>query len=114
MNDFDDALQSWKDREDHADAMILLADNPLLKYAALWRKSMLRQTSSYPFGDTWPELWACVEIDYKLLADMADDTENRARFQIRRLCELRLIYPDGTRTAMATKAVMKFMFDRLS
>lgn len=49
-----------------------------------------------------------------VLADMADEPENRARFQVRRLVEMRLIYPDGTRTAMATKAVMKFMFGRLS
>lgn len=111
---FVDLLQDWKEREEHADAAILLQDNPLLKYAGLWRKSLITSVDSYPINSSWNELWECVTVDYELLADLADDTEARARFQVRRLKELRLIYPDGTRTAMATKAVMKFMFDRLS
>ena len=114
MTDFDDCLEDWKAREEHSDALILLQDHALLKYAGLWRASMLTGASSYPIDSGWRDLWDCVSVDYKLLADMADETENRARFQIRRLVEMRLIYPDGTRTAMATKAVMKFMFDRLS
>lgn len=114
MNDFDDLLQDWRDREEHADALILLQDNPLLKYAGLWRAAMVQRISNYPLGRNWSDLWECVSVDYAMLADMADDTEPRAKFQVRRLCELHLIYPDGTRTAMATKAVMKFMFDRLA
>ena len=114
MSYFDDCLEDWKAREEHSDALILLQDHALLKYAGLWRASMLTKVSSYPIDSGWRDLWDCVSVDYKLLADMADETENRARFQIRRLVEMRLVYPDGTRTAMATKAVMKFMFDRLS
>lgn len=114
MSEFDNSLEDWKEREEHADALILLQDHALLKYAGLWRASMLERVSSYPIDSSWGDLWDCVTVDYKLLADMADETENRARFQVRRLKEMRLIYPDGTRTAMATKAVMKFMFDRLS
>lgn len=110
---FEHVLEDWRDREEHADALILLQDNPLLKYAGLWRSGMVQRVSEYACGSTWAELWDCVTVDYELLADMADETEARAKFQVRRLCELRLIYPDGTRTAMATKAVMKFMFDRL-
>lgn len=111
---FEDVLQDWKDQEENADALILLQDNPLLKYAGLWRAGMVQRVQHDAFGSSWGYLWDCVTVDYKLLADMADETENRARFQVRRLKEMRLIYPDGTRTAMATKAVMKFMFDRLS
>lgn len=114
MSGFDDSLEQWKAREEHADALILLQDHALLKYAGLWRAALLQRVSSTPMDGGWGDLWECVTVDYKLLADMADETENRARFQVRRLKEMRLIYPDGTRTAMATKAVMKFMFDRLS
>lgn len=114
MAEFDDVLADWKDREKHDDALILLLDNALLKYAGLWRASALTRVSSFVFGSDWPSLWECVTVNYKHLADLADDTEARTRFQVSRLRELRLIYPDGTRTAMATKAVMKFMFDRLS
>ncbi len=114
MSEFEDSLEQWKAREEHADALILLQDHALLKYAGLWRAALLTRVSSYPIDSIWGDLWDCVTVDYKLLADMADETENRARFQVRRLKEMRLIYPDGTRTAMATKAVMKFMSDRLS
>lgn len=111
---FSECLEAWKAREEHADALILLQDNALLKYAGLWRKSMITGVSSSCIDSGWPALWYCVTVDYKMLADMADETENRARFQVRRLKEMRLIYPDGTRTAMATKAVLKFMADRLA
>lgn len=114
MSEFDNSLEDWKGREDHADAMILLHDQQLLKYAGLWRSSMRTSVSSYPIDSSWFELWECVDVNYKRLADMADEPENRARFQIRRLVEMRLIYPDGTRTEMATKAVIKFMADRLA
>lgn len=114
MTDFEESLEAWKAREEHADALILLQDNALLKYAGLWRKAMVTSVSSYPIDSGWRSLWECVTVDYQLLADMADETEGRARFQLRRLQEMRLVYPDGTRTAMATKAVMKFMADRLA
>lgn len=113
MNDFDDLLQDWRDREEHADALILLQDNPLLKYAGLWRAAMVQRISNYPLGRNWSDLWECVSVDYALLADMADDTEPRAKFQIRRLRELRLIYPDGSRAHIATMAVVKFITNAL-
>ncbi|MDP2369321.1 hypothetical protein [Rhodoferax sp.] len=114
MSSFDDLLQDWRDREEHESAMLLLADTELLVFCALWRAAMLQRVDSYPLGTSWSDLWDCVTVNYQLLADMADSTPERTRFQVRRLRELRLVYPDGTRTAMATKAVMKFMFDRLS
>lgn len=112
--DFHDCVQSFRDNEKHEDALVLVMDRPLLKMAGLWRASMLKSTSSYVIGSDWSELWDCVVIDYRALADLADETENRTKFQVSRLRELRLIYPDGTRTAMATKAIMKFLFDGLS
>lgn len=114
MHDFADLLATWKDREEHEAALILLQDAPLLKFAGLWRASMVERESDYPIGESWSALWECVRVDYKLMADMADEPENRAKFQVRRLRELRLIYPDGQRTAMATKAVMKYMAERLA
>lgn len=110
---FDDSLYAWKEREETADVLILLQDNPLLKYAGLWRASMVRRMFN-PFDGTWAALWECVDVDYAMLADMADDTEARARFQVRRLRELRLIYPDGSRTEAATAAVIKFIAHRMA
>lgn len=114
MNDFDDVLEAWRDREEHEAALVLLEDRQLLLFCALWRATMVERIGIHPRGGAWLDLWECVTVHYQLLADMADSTPERTKFQVRRLTELRLIYPDGTRTAMATKAVMKFMFDRLS
>ena len=111
---FDELLEDWKARERHDDALILLQDHNLLKFAGLWRASLVTRVSSYGSDCSWPGLWENVTVNYTDYADLADETENRTRFQVRRLRELRLIYPDGSRTAMATKAVTKFMIDRLS
>jgi hypothetical protein len=114
MSDFNDCLEDWKARERHDDALILLQDNSLLKFAGLWRASLVTRVNSYVFDSEWLALWECVTINYAEFADLADETENRTRFQVRRLRELRLIYPDGSRTAMATNAIVKFMADRLA
>lgn len=114
MSDFHDQVEFFREQEKHEDAMVLLMDHPLLKVTGLWRASMVTTLHSYVFDSSWKALWQCVEVDYQALADLADETENRIKFQVARLIELRLIYPDGTRTAMATKAVMKFLFNGLS
>lgn len=112
--DFHDTLQDFRDREDHEVALQLLLDRQLLKYCGLWRANLVTFATDYPAGASWNALWDCVIVDYKRLADLADEPEGRARFQLNRLRELRLIYPDGTRTAMATKAIVKFMTQELS
>lgn len=114
MNEFDDLLQEWRDREEHEAALVLLEDRQLLLFCALWRATLVERISVYPLGRSWHDLWDCVLVNDRELADMADSTPERTKFQVRRLRELRLIYPDGTRTAMAGKAVLKHMFDRLS
>ena len=114
MSVFEDSLYDWKAREEHADALILLQDHQLLKYAGLWRPTLLQRVDDWPMDGSWSELWACVSVNYKLLADIADETENRARFQIRRLVEMRLIYPDGTRADTATRVVIKFIASALA
>lgn len=57
---FEDVLQDWKDQENHADALILLQDNPLLKYAGLWRAGSysLKKTGSAGSPD-----WSLPVID---------------------------------------------------
>jgi len=111
---FLDVLQDFKDREDHEVALQLLLDRPLLRYCGLWKPTLVTLASTYLIDETWNGLWDSVVVDFKRIADLADEPEGRARFQINRLRELRLIYPDGTRTAMATKAIVKFMTDQLS
>ncbi|MES1977290.1 MAG: hypothetical protein V4451_04595 [Pseudomonadota bacterium] len=114
MSEFQDQVEFFREQEKHEDAMLLLMDHALLKVTGLWRASMLTKLHSYPIDSSWRALWDCVAVDHKALSDLADETENRIKFQVARLIELRLIYPDGTRTAMATKAVMKFLFNGLS
>lgn len=70
---------------------------------------MVSQVSVWPADETWEALWACVRIDHKALADLADEPEGRAAFQITRLRLMKLIYPDGTRARMANLAIEKYM-----
>ena len=91
MGVFEDNLYDWKAREEHAGALFLLQDHQLLKCAGLWRPTLLQRVDDWPMDGSCSELWACVSLNFKLLADMADETENRARFQLRRLTEMRLI-----------------------
>lgn len=107
-------LQTFKENEDHEAALQLLMDKALMRYCGLWRPTVIKPLHHYPLGYEWNDLWDCVEVDYKRLAELADEPEGRARFQINRLRELRLIYPDGTHTAMAGKAIVKFMTQALS
>ncbi len=114
MTEFDYQIEFFKEREKDDDSLILLMDDPLLKMAGLWRASMVKRLHHYPIDSNWRSLWDCVEIDYLGLSELADETENRTKFQIRRLIELSLIYPDGTRTNVATRAILKFMAGRLA
>lgn len=113
MGDFDYTLSGFRESEDHEAALQLLMDKALMRYCGLWRPTLLRRVHSYPLGDEWNDLWDCVEVDYKRLAELADEPEGRARFQINRLRELRLIYPDGTRTAWAKTIISKYLQDAL-
>jgi hypothetical protein len=114
VNDFGELLQDFRDREDHEVALQLLMDHGLLRYCGLWRNTVVTRVHDWPLGTSWNDLWGCVEIDYKRLTELADEPEGRVRYQINRLRELRLIYPDGGRTQMASKAIVKFMTDRLA
>lgn len=114
MSHFEDLVEGFKDREDHEAALQLLMDKPLMRYCGLWKPTLVQLAHSYPLDETWNALWDCVVVDYRRVADLADEPEGRARFQINRLRELRLIYPDGSRTAMASKAIVKFMTEALS
>ena len=111
MSDFTDQLEDYRAQEDHEAALQLLVDRPLMKYCGLWRTHLVRVLHHYPLDTTWNALWDCVEVDYRRLAELADEPEGRARFQLNRLRELRLIYPDGSKTAAARLTIRKFIDD---
>ena len=51
--EFDDCVQSFRDKENHEDALVLLMDRPLLKMAGLWRSSVIKRVNSYVFDSDW-------------------------------------------------------------
>jgi hypothetical protein len=71
MSDFNDCLDDWKARERHDDALILLQDHNLLKFAGLWRASLVTCVSSYVLDSEWSGLWECVTVNYTDYADLA-------------------------------------------
>ncbi len=110
---FNDRVEDFRYIEQQDGALQLLLDRPLLRYAGLWCPQVVTRISDWPEDASWEALWACVRIDHKTLADLADEPEGRAAFQITRLRTLRLIYPDGTRARLANKAIGVFMVREL-
>ncbi len=106
---FNDRVEDFRFVEQHEGVLQLLMDRPLLRYAGLWCPQVVTRIDEWPENDSWEALWACVRVDHKALADLADEPEGRAAFQITRLRLMKLIYPDGTRARMANLAIKKFM-----
>jgi DNA polymerase III sliding clamp (beta) subunit (PCNA family) len=69
MTPFFEILAAWREREEHENAAILLQDASLLKYAGLWRSSMVRLVNEVPADSSWLALWDCVEVNIAELAD---------------------------------------------
>jgi hypothetical protein len=110
---FHDRVEDFRYVEQQEGVLQLLMDRPLLRYAGLWCPQVVTRIDEWPENDSWEALWACVRVDHKALADLADEPEGRAAFQITRLRTLKLIYPDGTRARMANLAIKKFMVREL-
>lgn len=111
---FDDLLHQFKAQPRREAVLQLLLDMPLLRYTGLWHPTLVRRVHDWTMGEDWNDLWECVTVDYKALGDLMDEPEGRARHQVARLRQMQLIYPDGTVPELATKAITKFMVDRLS
>jgi len=93
---FDQLLEQYKANPRRESAALLLNDGVLLKYCVVFKQVRPRRVHDWPEENTWPALWACVEVDVAAIATLADDVPAVALRNIERIKGLRLVYPDGT------------------
>lgn len=112
--DFDLLLFRFKADPKNLNVALLVTDHELLRYSVIWTQVLVARISDYPLGDTWPDLWECVRIDFDAIAMLADDEMVKARKTVERLKGLQLIYPDGTLPELAERAIEKKLKDWMS
>ena len=111
---FADLLANYKDNPRRESAAILLDDLVLFRYCVLFKQVPIRRLDDYPLENTWPALWACVEVDIPTLAMLADAVEVEARKALERMKGLRLVYPDGTVQELVDRLIVKRLKDAMS
>lgn len=93
---FDELLEQYKESFEKFRALIVLDDKAMRRYVLCWGPMLVQRLHSYPMGDTLPDLWACVKVDYQALADLTGDSLPQVMGHFRQAQGLQLIYPDGT------------------
>ncbi len=109
---FDELLRQYKAQERPEDAMMVILDGSLLRFAAVWPRVPLVRLGE-PYGESWEALWDCVHVDVAALAMLAGVPEQEGNGALMRLKMLRLIYPDGKLPEMVRKAIGKRVVDAL-
>lgn len=110
---FDELLARHKAMVSVEDALIPVLQPELLLFAAAWRRVPIERLSDAPEGDSWDALWACVRVNTKALATLADVHEAKASAVSARLMALHLVYPDGTVPEVVRKLINKSVQDAL-
>lgn len=93
---FEEYLDYHKENFAKWRALIVLDDKAMRRYVLCWGPMLVQRTSEWPPGDSLPDLWACVNVDFKALADLTGDSMPQVMGHFRQAQGLQLIYPDGT------------------
>lgn len=111
--DFDSELDAQKENFAKWRALIVLDDKPLRRYVLCWGPMLVQRVSDWPLGNTLPDLWECVKVDFKALADLTGDSLPQVMGHFRQAQGLQLIYPDGT-VASAVANILRKRVDELT
>ncbi len=109
---FDELLRQYRAQERPEDAMMLIMDSGLLRFAAVWARVPILRLGE-PFDVGWDALWDCVRVDTAALAMLAGVPEQEGIGALVRLKSLRLVYPDGSVPEMVRKIIGKSVLDAL-
>lgn len=105
--DFDDELERHKDNFEKWRALIVLDDKALRRYVMCWGPMLVQRLSDWPAGHALADLWACVRVDYQVLADLTGHSLPQVMGHFRQAQGLQLIYPDGTVAEAVTDILKK-------
>jgi len=109
---FDDSLKDIKRQFEPWRALVVLDDKALRRQVLSWGPQLIRRLSDWPEGRHLADLWACVEVDFNALAELAGETQVDVRLHFRQAQGLGLIYPDGS-VASAVREVLTSKFNEL-
>lgn len=93
---FDEELAIHKERFAKFRALIVLDDKAMRRYVLCWGPMLVKRENDWPLGDNLSDLWDCVTVDFKALADLTGDSMPQVMGHFRQAQGLSLIYPDGT------------------
>ena len=106
----DDLLSGHRDAEDDRDSQIVIGDDEATRVLAAWSRisTKWKKPSGKPPADEhqrWLWLWMGASYDLQQLTQATRLTERQAVSALRACVLARLVYPDGTISDPATKAV---------
>ena len=97
-----------------------ILDNPrALKVLSVWELGVcatkISNEGAEPtdLDELWAYAWRHCEVDFEKIASMTELTEQVVREEVRRLQDLRLVYPDGSRTRIATQILRSLIYAQL-
>lgn len=111
--DFDHELAIHKEGFIKWKALIVLDDKAMRRYVLCWGPMLVQRLSDWPTGDSLADLWACVSVDFKALAELTGDSPPQVMANFRQAQGLQLIYPDGS-VAVAAASILKKQVDELT
>ena len=120
---FEEAIEKFRAMEQVEDVMQLVGKEPqqelLRKIVVAWPKVRINRapTKTKPPEDgfaLWDWLWTQVVIDTEKIAGIAGSGQGTTEKNINLLRGNRIIYPDGTVSSFATKALRQLMKSQLN
>ena len=106
---FDDELDRHKANFAKFKALVVLDDRALRRYVVCWGPLLVQRLNDWPLSSSLADLWACVQVDYRALADLTGDSLPQVMAYFRQAQGLQLIYPDGTVEETVTNVLRKRM-----
>jgi hypothetical protein len=107
----EEAIQQYRQGEDVESVLVLLGKESLQvnlrKVALAWPKVPVKRREAKDLSDgpdLWDRLWESVEIDIETLGSISNTRTDCYRY-VTMLKGYRLIYPDGTLSTVAQKAL---------
>lgn len=120
---FEEAIKKFRAMEQIEDVMQLVGKDPqqeiLRKIVVAWPKVRINRTTTKikPPGDEfglWDWLWTQVIIDTEKIAGIVGSGQGTTEKNINLLRGNRIVYPDGTVSSFATKALRQMMKSQLN
>ena len=121
MSKAEELLEKFKEQEDDADSIdmiiFLFNDNQqeLVEGIITWKHSNVNFNPS-KLGDTgneWNDIWMCSEFDLKEMSQLMNQPVEEVKKRIKRLIDLKFIYPDGGVNKIALSFSRKYVTSKI-